>query len=369
MRICAFSPWPAPTTVFFTRLGAYSATVKPASRRHQHGDAARLAELEGRRRIGVDEGLFHRRLVRRELLDHRDQPVMDRHQPRAESGACSLVSTEPQATWISRLPSLSIRPQPVRRRPGSMPRMRIGARLHGPVDSPGAPPRLETGEIRNAAPALRIPISPLARPARRPVKQGAPSRVLSSPLIQLPDLAAFPATLHDRGFIAAAAVAVAGRPGARLFRLRLGADLCAADRRALQPRIATVSFVLIDFVCVAPYAVRAFATGAMARDIAGLRRRLLAVPLGTMAQAGQSGAAALGHGGVGARLRRADRRPAGAIRSSRDAFAAAGAGALSGFSGGAVQISGPPVILYWLGGPSAPHHSLQPAGAFCMLVG
>ena len=29
MRICAFSPWPAPTTVFFTTLGAYSATVKP----------------------------------------------------------------------------------------------------------------------------------------------------------------------------------------------------------------------------------------------------------------------------------------------------------------------------------------------------
>ena len=30
MRICAFSPWPAPTTVFFTWLGAYSATGNPA---------------------------------------------------------------------------------------------------------------------------------------------------------------------------------------------------------------------------------------------------------------------------------------------------------------------------------------------------
>ena len=36
-----------------------------------------------------------------------------------------------------------------------------------------------------------------------------------------------------------------------------------------------------------------------------------------------------------------------------NAFAAAGAGALSGFAGGAVQISGPPVILYWLGSPSS----------------
>ena len=45
---------------------------------------------------------------------------------RSDSGARSLVSSEPQATWISRLPSASIRPQPVRRSPGSMPRMRIG---------------------------------------------------------------------------------------------------------------------------------------------------------------------------------------------------------------------------------------------------
>src|SRR5262249_44984090 len=31
MRICTFSLWPAPTIVFFTRLGAYSATGSPAS--------------------------------------------------------------------------------------------------------------------------------------------------------------------------------------------------------------------------------------------------------------------------------------------------------------------------------------------------
>jgi len=33
------------------------------------------------------------------------------------------------------------------------------------------------------------------------------------------------------------------------------------------------------------------------------------------------------------------------------AMAATGAGALSGFAGGATQISGPPAILYWLGSP------------------
>ena len=45
---------------------------------------------------------------------------------RAASSALSAVITEPEATNIRRLPSTSITPQPVRRRPGSMPRMRIG---------------------------------------------------------------------------------------------------------------------------------------------------------------------------------------------------------------------------------------------------
>ena len=33
--------------------------------------------------------------------------------------------------------------------------------------------------------------------------------------------------------------------------------------------------------------------------------------------------------------------------------AAIGAGALSGFTGGAAQLGGPPLILYWLGSPTA----------------
>ena len=34
-RICALSPWPAPTTVFLTAFGAYSAMVSAEQRRHQ----------------------------------------------------------------------------------------------------------------------------------------------------------------------------------------------------------------------------------------------------------------------------------------------------------------------------------------------
>ena len=56
--------------VFFTAFGAYSATSRPACAGTQHGDAARLAELEGRRAVAVDKGLLDRRLVR--LMDPHD---------------------------------------------------------------------------------------------------------------------------------------------------------------------------------------------------------------------------------------------------------------------------------------------------------
>ena len=87
MRICAFSPWPVPTMVFFTRLGAYSATSNAGDRRHQHGDAARLPELEGRGGILVDEGRLHGRFVgRMEFLDHPPQAVVNGDKPEREAG-------------------------------------------------------------------------------------------------------------------------------------------------------------------------------------------------------------------------------------------------------------------------------------------
>src|SRR5712692_4264738 len=60
---------------------------------------------------------------------------------RIASPAPSCVASEPQARNMSRLPSIAIMPQPVRRSPGSMPRMRIG-RPMPVVDSPGAGLRL-----------------------------------------------------------------------------------------------------------------------------------------------------------------------------------------------------------------------------------
>ena len=52
--------------------------------RNQHGDAARLAELERGRRVAVDEGGFDRGFLRLKTFDHGDQAIMDREQPRAE---------------------------------------------------------------------------------------------------------------------------------------------------------------------------------------------------------------------------------------------------------------------------------------------
>src|SRR5690606_20321849 len=41
----------------------------------------RLAELERRAAVLVDEGCLHRRLFGAKLLDHAGEPVVDRHQP------------------------------------------------------------------------------------------------------------------------------------------------------------------------------------------------------------------------------------------------------------------------------------------------
>ena len=133
MWICCFSPWPTPMTAFLTALGAYSATVQPGKRRHQHGDAARLAELQRRHRVLVDEGLLDRRLVRRACAP---APRAARHATGSAATASAALSSDftvPEATKRSELPSVSTTPQPVRRSPGSMPMMRIALMHCGTV--------------------------------------------------------------------------------------------------------------------------------------------------------------------------------------------------------------------------------------------
>ncbi len=54
------------------------------ARRHQHGDAAGLAELQCRRRVAIDEGRLDRRLVRREALQNLDKRIVDGAEPDSE---------------------------------------------------------------------------------------------------------------------------------------------------------------------------------------------------------------------------------------------------------------------------------------------
>src|SRR5262245_5723224 len=62
MRICAFSLWPAPTMVFFTRFGAYSATGRTLG--WGSGLGRRPADHLPVRALlavaGADDVLFHR---------------------------------------------------------------------------------------------------------------------------------------------------------------------------------------------------------------------------------------------------------------------------------------------------------------------
>ncbi len=171
-------------------------------------------------------------------------------------------------------------------------------------------------------------------------------------MIQFPDLTVFAATLHDDRFMAA--VAVAALAGVVRGFSGFGSALIYVPLIAAlyEPRFATVSFVLMDYVCVAPYALRAVPQAQWRQVMPAFAASLLTVPLGTMLQ-NAADPVPLRWGMAGfvlafvALLASGWRYP-----FKPNAPAAACAGALSGFTGGAVQMSGPPVILYWLGSPS-----------------
>ena len=116
--------------------------------RHQHGDSACLAKGKRRRRVGIDEGLLHRRLVWTIRLDHREQAVMDCHQPLAERGLVGGRNRaagdidQPVAVGLDQAPAGA--PEP---RIDAENANRLGH--HGPVDSPAARPRL--GPISHSA--------------------------------------------------------------------------------------------------------------------------------------------------------------------------------------------------------------------------
>src|SRR5262249_45960421 len=128
IRICAFSPWPAPTIVFFTRFGAYSATGTPAlagtkSATPRAWPSFKVAEASRLTKVASAAASSGRKSA---TTRARPSWIVTN---RAASAAFSSVASEPQAIKLSRLPSTSTTPHPVRRSPGSMPRMRIAWRV------------------------------------------------------------------------------------------------------------------------------------------------------------------------------------------------------------------------------------------------
>ena len=97
-RICAFSQWPAPTMVFFTRFGAYSATGTPAFA----GTSSAMPRAWPSFRVAVASLLTKVASTAassgRELVDHCGQARRGSSTSRSASEALSLVATEPQAT-------------------------------------------------------------------------------------------------------------------------------------------------------------------------------------------------------------------------------------------------------------------------------
>ena len=170
-------------------------------------------------------------------------------------------------------------------------------------------------------------------------------------LLDLPSFADLSATLADGRFVAAAMICVlAGvvRGFSGFGSALIYVPLIAA---VYEPRVATVSFAIMDYCCVLPFALRAFPQAHWREVAPAFAAALVTVPLGTMAQ-NAADPVVLRWGmalfvlafvvliAIGWRY-----------PWKRSALAATGAGALSGFAGGATQMSGPPAILYWLGSP------------------
>jgi len=164
------------------------------------------------------------------------------------------------------------------------------------------------------------------------------------------DSTLFAGVIADRRFVAAVAIALvsgAARGFSGFGSAMIYIPLVAA---VYEPRIAAATMVLIDLVCAFPLAVRAVPHCSWREVIPISIAAAVAVPVGTMALlvADPVMLRWLIAGAVAVLL---------AVLASgwryhgRPRLAAtAGVGLLSGLGSGAVQIAGPPVIVYWLGG-------------------
>jgi uncharacterized protein len=171
-----------------------------------------------------------------------------------------------------------------------------------------------------------------------------------SAVIDLPEITVWADAIFDRRVLAALAIAtLAGLVrgfsgfGSALIYMPLVAAV-------YDPRIAAVTLLLIDTVGAAPFTVRATTQCTWREVLPIVLSAAIAIPVGTMALLVVDPTVlrwfiallVLSLVGVlvsGWRYRGRPRLPV-----------TIGVGLFSGFGGGAVQIAGPAVILYWLGG-------------------
>lgn len=171
-------------------------------------------------------------------------------------------------------------------------------------------------------------------------------------MTDLLDPSLFAAVIADRRFVAALVIsllsgAVRGFSGFGSAMIYI--PLMAA---VYEPRIAAATLLLIDFVSASPLAIRAFPQCSWREVIPITAAAAAAVPIGTLVLLVADPVilrwiiagvviALLAVLASGWRHHGRPRLPV-----------TVGVGLLSGLGSGAVQIAGPPVIIYWLGGAS-----------------
>ena len=170
-------------------------------------------------------------------------------------------------------------------------------------------------------------------------------------MIELPTFATFSTVVADPRFLAGVGAAVlAGivRGFSGFGSALIYVPLMAA---IYDPKIATVSFVIADYLSASPHFVQAFRKCHWRDVLPAFLAAAAFVPLGTVLQTSADPIAL--RWGMAAFVTLFVVLLASGWRypGKTSTAGAIGAGALSGIAGGATQMSGPPLILFWLRSP------------------
>jgi len=169
-------------------------------------------------------------------------------------------------------------------------------------------------------------------------------------MIDLPDFSTFAAALSERRFLVAAVIsAMAG--AARGFA-GFGSSLIYVPliSTVYEPKIAAVTALLIDAASGVPYGAKAFPRSDR-RDVGPTTLAALAtLPLGTYLLVVADPTALRWFIGVFVLATLPFLAGGWRYQGKSNLAIRLAVGGIAGVTGGAVQLSGPPVILYWLGG-------------------